>query len=98
VSYVAIGPVFGTVSKDTGYDAVGLPLVSAAARLARQVPVVAIGGITLDNASSVIAAGAASVAVIGDLLSGTDPERRTRAFLQRLADPPPASAGQGNRV
>ena len=100
VSYVAIGPVFGTASKDTGYDAVGLTLVSAAARLARQVPVVAIGGITLDNASSVIAAGAASVAVIGDLLAGGDPERRTRAFLQSLADPPPppASAGQGNRV
>jgi thiamine-phosphate pyrophosphorylase len=100
VSYVAIGPVFSTASKDTGYDAVGLTLVSTAARLAGQVPVVAIGGITLDNASSVIAAGAASVAVIGDLLAGGDPERRTRAFLQRLAGPPPppASAGQGNRV
>ena len=100
VSYVAIGPVFSTGSKDTGYDAVGLTLVSTAARLAGHVPVVAIGGITLDNASSVIAAGAASVAVIGDLLAGGDPERRTRAFLQRLPDPPPppASAGQANRV
>jgi len=86
VSYVAVGPVFGSTSKDTGYDAVGLALVSTAARLAGRVPVVAIGGITLDNASSVIAAGAASVAVIGDLLAGHDPERRTRAFLQSLAD------------
>jgi len=100
VSYVAIGPVFSTGSKNTGYDAVGLTLVSTAARLAGHVPVVAIGGITLDNASSVIAAGAASVAVIGDLLAGGDPERRTRAFLQSLPDPPPppASAGQANRV
>jgi len=46
---------------------------------------VAIGGITLENASSVIAAGAASVAVISDLLVGNDPARRTRAFLQSLA-------------
>lgn len=87
VSYVAIGPVFGTASKDTGYAAVGLTLVGTAARLAGHVPVVAIGGITLDNASSVIAAGAAAVAVIGDLLVGGNPERRTGALLQSLADP-----------
>jgi thiamine-phosphate pyrophosphorylase len=86
VTYVAVGPVFGTTTKDTGYSAVGLDLVRAAVRLAGDVPVVAIGGITLDNADSVIAAGAASVAVIGDLLAGGDPRRRTAAFLQRLAD------------
>lgn len=84
VSYVAIGPVFATTSKNTGYDAVGLELVAAAATLAGDVPVVAIGGITLENASSVIEAGAASVAVIGDLLAAGDPERRVRAFLQSL--------------
>jgi len=49
------------------------------------VPVVGIGGITVENAASVVAAGARSVAVIGDLLVGGDPVRRTRAFLQRLA-------------
>ena len=60
---------------------------SDAARIARQagVPLVAIGGITLDRAASVIEAGAASVAVIGDLLSTSDPEGRTRAFLERIA-------------
>jgi thiamine-phosphate pyrophosphorylase len=84
VSYVAIGPVFGTTSKDTGYDPIGLELVATAAKLAGNIPVVAIGGITLENASSVISAGAASVAVIGDLLAAGDPERRVRAFLQSL--------------
>jgi len=84
VSYVAIGPVFGTTSKDTGYDPIGLELVATAAKLAGSIPVVAIGGITLENASSVISAGAASVAVIGDLLATGDPERRVRAFLQSL--------------
>lgn len=86
VSYVAVGPVFGTQSKDTGYGAVGLDLVTAAARIAGTLPVVAIGGITIENASSVIAAGAASVAVISDLLVDRDPEERTRAFLRRLTD------------
>jgi thiamine-phosphate pyrophosphorylase len=84
VSYVAIGPVFGTRTKDTGYEAVGLELVAAAARLAAGRPVVAIGGITLDTAASVIAAGASAVAVIGDLLSG-DPAARVRAYLDRLS-------------
>jgi thiamine-phosphate pyrophosphorylase len=84
VSYVAVGPVFGTRSKETGYDAVGLDLVAAAARLAGDTPVVAIGGITLENAESVIEAGATAVAVISDLLAGNNPSGRTRAFVQRL--------------
>jgi thiamine-phosphate pyrophosphorylase len=85
VDYIAVGPVFGTRTKDTGYDAVGLDFVSAAARLAGAVPIVAIGGMTLQNAASVIGAGAASVAVIGDLLATSDPRGRTRAYVQALA-------------
>jgi thiamine-phosphate pyrophosphorylase len=86
VTYVAIGPVFGSVTKATGYDAVGLDMVRAAAACARQasLPLVAIGGITLDTGASVLQAGAASVAVIGDLLATGDPEARVRAFLERL--------------
>ena len=84
VSYVAIGPVFGSATKATGYDAVGLEMVARAAQSGR--PVVAIGGITLDTAGSVIAAGAASVAVVGDLLTGHDPAARTREFVGRLSD------------
>ncbi len=48
-------------------------------------PVVAIGGITLDNALSVIAAGARSVAVISDLMTGGDPAARVRAYVERLS-------------
>lgn len=85
VSYIAIGPVFGTGTKETGYTAVGLPVVAraAAAAGAHGLPAVAIGGITIDNAASVIAVGAASVAVISDLVKG-DPETRCRAFLRML--------------
>jgi thiamine-phosphate pyrophosphorylase len=81
--YLAVGPIFGTATKDTGYDARGLGLVQNAA--GRGKPIVAIGGITLDRAPSVIAAGAASVAVITDLLTGGDPETRARDYLRVLA-------------
>ena len=85
ISYVAIGPVFGSVTKQTGYDAIGLSTVTevATAASAKGLPTVAIGGITIENAVSVINAGAASVAVISDLLNG-DPENRCREFLHVL--------------
>ena len=85
VTYIAIGPVFGTRTKATGYEPVGLALVSDAARVSRGLPVVAIGGITLETAPAVIEAGASSVAVISDLLAGGDPAARVRAFLDALA-------------
>ena len=84
VNYVAVGPVFGTRSKETGYDAVGLDLVGSAARKAHDKPIVGIGGITLENSQSVISAGATAVAIISDLLVGSDPRGRTAAFVRRL--------------
>lgn len=83
VTYIALGPVFGTTTKNTGYSAVGLELVSTASRMAGTTPLVAIGGVTLDNARSAIDAGAAAVAVISDLLVG-DPIKRTLAILRAL--------------
>lgn len=87
VTYIAIGPVFGTASKETGYEPVGLAMVEQVRRLARGLPVVAIGGITLETAPQVIAAGAASVAVISDLLTGGDPAARVRRFVEALGRP-----------
>jgi len=74
ISYLAIGPVFGTGSKDTGYGAVGLAQVerAAVAAPAAGLSLVAIGGITLDRAPAVLAAGADAVAVIADLLGAAD--------------------------
>lgn len=87
ITYVAVGPVFGTTTKETGYAAVGFDLVREASAMARakQLPVVAIGGITLDRAAAVIDSGATSVAVITDLLTENAPEARVRAFLDRLS-------------
>jgi thiamine-phosphate pyrophosphorylase len=85
VTYIAIGPVFGTATKATGYEPVGLDRVREAARIASDRPVVAIGGITLETAPHVIAAGASSVAVIGDLLTHGDPAARVAAFCRVLS-------------
>jgi thiamine-phosphate pyrophosphorylase len=89
VSYVAVGPVFGTSTKATGYEAIGLAEVTRAARQigaspVRGLPLVAIGGITLGNARSVMEAGAQSVAVISDLLATNDPADRVSQFLGLL--------------
>jgi thiamine-phosphate pyrophosphorylase len=85
-SYVAVGPVFETSTKVTGYESRGLALIRYAA--GRGKPIVAIGGITLERAPEVAAAGAAAVAVISDLLAGDDPEARARAFLAVLPAQP----------
>ena len=81
VDHLAIGPVFDTGTKQTGYAAVGIDMVTAASRNAARLPVVAIGGITLERATALLEAGAASVAVIADLLSTGDPEGRIRQYL-----------------
>jgi thiamine-phosphate pyrophosphorylase len=86
VNYVAVGPVFDTRTKQSGYGAIGLAGVQTAAdvtRAARQ-PLVAIGGVTLETAADVIDAGADCVAVISDLLVNGNPEARVRAYLERL--------------
>jgi thiamine-phosphate pyrophosphorylase len=81
--YIAVGPVFGTATKNTGYEAVGLELVRFAVGVGGGRPIVAIGGITVENAPPVVAAGAAAVAVITDLF--TEPvERRVARYLRAL--------------
>jgi thiamine-phosphate pyrophosphorylase len=87
VDYVAVGPIFSTSTKDTGYRAVGSAFITEAAEILRNAgskPIVAIGGITLERAPDLIRAGATSVAVISDLLSTGNPEARVRDFLRRL--------------
>ncbi|HLK66369.1 MAG TPA: thiamine phosphate synthase [Bryobacteraceae bacterium] len=71
VNYVALGPIFGTVSKQNPDPVVGIEEVRRCRPLIEQ-PLVAIGGITLRNALSVLDAGADSLAVIGGLLPDAD--------------------------
>jgi len=79
--YIAIGPVFPTASKNDPEPVVGLEGVRLA-RSATRKPLVAIGGISLENCRSVVAAGADSVAVISGLSS--HPRESSAAFLRVL--------------
>jgi len=81
--YIAVGPVFLTRTKDTGYEPRGLDLVRYAATKGK--PVVAIGGIALANARQALDAGASAVALISDLLSTAEPENRVRQYLDACA-------------
>jgi thiamine-phosphate pyrophosphorylase len=81
-TYVAVGPIFRTGTKETGYEPRGLELIREAS--GRGKPIVAIGGITIETAPQVISAGASAVAVVSDLLV-VDPEDRVRRYLRILA-------------
>jgi thiamine-phosphate pyrophosphorylase len=81
--YIAVGPIFATTSKANPDPVVGLELLRQVRALTDK-PIVAIGGITLERAPSVIAAGANSVAVIRDVVCAASPGERARRFLEIL--------------
>ena len=88
--YIAVGPIFPTGSKANPDPVVGVDFVRRARALTAK-PIVAIGGITLDRAADVLAAGADSVAVISDILQAKDPAARAREYIQRLEAAQPAA-------
>jgi thiamine-phosphate pyrophosphorylase len=81
VDYLAIGPIFGTASKQNLAPVVGLDRLRTL-RALTQKPLVAIGGITRETAPAVFDAGADSVAIIGDLY----PHPLTKASLRARAE------------
>jgi thiamine-phosphate pyrophosphorylase len=83
--YIAFGPVFATRSKEDPDPVVGLEGLREARKATRK-PLVAIGGITVENARRAIEAGADSVAVIRDLLAAPDVGARAEKFLRVLEE------------
>ena len=86
LSYAAIGNIFPTSSKDQGMPPSGIEGFAGHVRQMRarraDLPIVAIAGITADNAADVIAAGADGVAVISAVCAADDPEAATRALRE----------------
>jgi thiamine-phosphate pyrophosphorylase len=82
--YVAVGSIFPTTTKADLIRRI---------RPEGSVPLVGIGGITPDNASAVLGAGADGVAVISAVCAAADPEASTRRFLERIVARPSASPG-----
>ena len=83
VDYLAFGPIFPSSTKAEHEPIVGCAGLRAARRLTSK-PLVAIGGITPENAAQVIESGADSLAVIGGWLAAEDIPRRLEEFRQAL--------------
>jgi len=82
--YIAVGPIFPTSTKLNVEPVVGLEALAEICASVQK-PVVAIGGIKLENAARVLAAGATAVAVISDLLSASDVRARVREWIEVLS-------------
>lgn len=84
VDYIAIGPIFATSTKLASDAPVGLEGLRLARRAVGRRPLVAIGGITVENSLDVLSSGADAIAVIRDLwIPGGGTARKTKRLLQR---------------
>jgi thiamine-phosphate pyrophosphorylase len=81
--YIAIGPVFSTLSKTNPDPVVGVELLREVRRLTEK-PIVAIGGISLERAAEVLEAGADSIAVISGIMNATDPAESAQQYLRAV--------------
>jgi thiamine-phosphate pyrophosphorylase len=86
-NYIAVGPIFPTTTKVNPDPVVGLDLLRRA-RALTSLPLVAIGGITLETASEVLAAGANSVAVISALYPLSASLSLAKNFAQAMSAKP----------
>jgi thiamine-phosphate pyrophosphorylase len=82
--YLGIGPVFGSTTKDDAGPALGLEQFKSTVS-ACNVPVVGIGGITIERARSVVDAGAAGVALVGAVFFDEDPRAASARLLDSLS-------------
>ncbi len=78
--YIGFGPIFGTNTKQTGYDPRGLTMLQEI-RKAISLPIVAIGGISEDNVRQVWQAGADAVAMISNLMGAENIAEKVRSIL-----------------
>jgi thiamine-phosphate pyrophosphorylase len=91
--YVALGPIYPTTLKAMRFAPQGLDKIGEWKRRIGAIPLVAIGGITLERAPGVFAAGADSIAVVSDVTQNADPDRRVRDWLALVGTPPLSSPG-----
>jgi hydroxymethylpyrimidine kinase/phosphomethylpyrimidine kinase/thiamine-phosphate diphosphorylase len=85
-SYFGVGAVFGSATKEDAGPPVGLARIEAIKRAFPQIPVVAIGGITLDNICQVAEAGADAAAVISAVTQAEDMAEAVRRLTKRFAE------------
>lgn len=83
--YVALGPIYPTTLKAMRFAPQGLARITEWKKRVGNIPLVAIGGITLERAPAVYGAGADSIAVVSDVTLNKDPDARVRAWLAQPA-------------
>ncbi len=83
--YIALGPIFPTTLKSMRFAPQGIPKITEWKRRIGDIPLVAIGGIKLEQAPAIFAAGADSIAVVSDVTQNADPDARVRAWLDTFA-------------
>jgi thiamine-phosphate pyrophosphorylase len=84
--YVALGPIFFTTLKSMRFAPQGIPKITEWKKRIGNIPLVAIGGIKLEHAAEVFAAGADSIAVVSDVTQNADPDARVRAWLEQATE------------
>ena len=84
--YIALGPIFPTTLKSMRFAPQGIPKISEWKKRVGAIPLVAIGGIKLEQAEEIYAAGADSIAVVSDITQNPEPDARVRAWLGLKAE------------
>jgi thiamine-phosphate pyrophosphorylase len=80
--YIALGPIYPTILKAMAFAPQGLPRLAEWKQKIGKIPLVGIGGITLERAAGVLEAGADSAAVVTDITRNADPEQRAREWVK----------------
>ncbi|MFZ1961538.1 MAG: thiamine phosphate synthase [Methylovirgula sp.] len=80
--YIALGPIYPTLLKAMAFAPQGLARIGAWKKKIGAIPLVAIGGITLERATGVFEAGADVVSVVTDIVRAVDPEARAKAWVK----------------
>jgi thiamine-phosphate pyrophosphorylase len=83
--YIALGPIFPTTLKSMRFAPQGIARITEWKKRIGGIPLVAIGGIKLEQAREIFAAGADSIAVVSDVTQNPDSDARVRAWLQQEA-------------
>jgi len=83
--YIALGPIFPTTLKSMRFAPQGIAKITEWKKRVGDTPLVAIGGIKLEHAREIFAAGADSIAVVSDVTQNADPDARVRAWLETFA-------------
>jgi thiamine-phosphate pyrophosphorylase len=84
--YIALGPIFPTTLKSMRFAPQGIAKITEWKKRIGNIPLVAIGGIKLEQAAAIFAAGADSIAVVSDVTQNAEPDARVRAWLGMKAE------------